>query len=318
MEQDIINFFGESIDNDSVKKILVDLNTLNRPALPSDDSYAYYDWVLVRKKGIELGFVDSEFHHAHPRGTWRTGKLLFVQVYFYSGFGDIAQYKGCLPFGITWSDHRNDVLAKLSTYKNTIHQSDSDTWDVPDYRLTVNYSGKTHLVDRIFCRQMPEPFMSPNNIRYPSLQAITRAFGVPANGSQLKSLWEPYLNKEKLQEASEDGEIDLRESYGVTLFFSQSEIFPLFRAITLHRNRDSYAVGWRGDLPYFLDFDDSPYILFQKIKQTPVQQGDSDNTGHAVWHFTDYTLHVLYSRLDNRILRIKLIAPGAWKCLADI
>lgn len=35
-------------------------------------------------------------------------------------------------------------------------------------------------------------------------------------------------------------------------------------------------------------------------------------TGHAVWHFDDYTLPVLYSNLDNRLLRIKLIAPGTW------
>lgn len=56
---------------------------------------------------------------------------------------------------------------------------------------------------------------------------------------------------------------------------------------------------------------DSPTILFEKISSLPVQQSDSILTGHAVWHFDRYTLHVLYSNIDNRLLRIKLIARSA-------
>jgi len=315
---DLIRFFGEPSDGDSLKMIFSDLNTLNRPALPNDDLYVYYDWVLVRRKGIELGFVDSEFHRARPRGTWRTGKLLLMQVYFYSGFDNVVRYKEELPFGITWADRRHDVLAKLSAHEDTLHQSDSDTWDVPGYRLTVNYSKKTGFAERVFCRVMPVPFTPPKNIVYPSLQALSQAFGVSTNDPQLNILWENRLNKEKLQEVSEDGEVNFRESFGATLFFSESDASPIFRAITLHRNRDQDAVGWFGDLPFSLTFEDSPYTLFQKVRQAPVQQSNSGNTGHAVWHFSDYTLHILYSRIDNRLIRIKLIAPGVWKCLEDI
>ena len=44
-------------------------------------------------------------------------------------------------------------------------------------------------------------------------------------------------------------------------------------------------------MPQGLDFEDSPEILFQKIKDQPIQQSDSALTGHAVWRFDDYTLH---------------------------
>ncbi len=53
------------------------------------------------------------------------------------------------------------------------------------------------------------------------------------------------------------------------------------------------------------------------LQIAPVQQADFVNTGHAAWHFDDHTLHVLYRRIDNRLLRVKLLAPRVWKCVDD-
>lgn len=119
------------------------------------------------------------------------------------------------------------------------------------------------------------------------------------------------------QAVQEDGELDLLRSYGATLAFAAGSAGPVFRSITLHRNRDMESAGWDGGLPCNLSFEDSPETLFKKIPLQPVQQSDSALTGHAVWHVDGYTLHILYSNLDNRLLRVKLIAPGTWKCVDE-
>ncbi|WP_157669610.1 hypothetical protein, partial [Chitinibacter sp. GC72] len=153
---------------------------------------------------------------------------------------------------------------------------------------------------------------------FPALHDLLAAFAAQIDAPEFTALWDGELDKEKRQEAVEDGEIDFTASFGATISLAgDGNTIPVFRAITLHRNRDTESAGWAGELPLALNFDDSPEILFNKIKQPPVQQSDTALTGHAVWHFADYTLHVLYSNLDNRLLRIKLIAPGTWKCMED-
>ena len=319
---DFLAYFGKPVDDPSVGTLFERLNTLNRPALPDDDRYVYYDWVLVRRKGVELGFVDSAYHLAQPRGLWRTGKLLLVQFYFYSGFDNVARYEGELPFGLTWADRRDNVRAKLMKFNETLHQSsDSDAWDVPGYRLTVNYStGKNQTVDRLFCQQMPRPLVSNEKVSWPDLQSVCQLFGADVNEPAFAALWKTQWNEARRQEAREDEEIDFCESFGATLKFANSTTATLFRSITLHRNRDMDSVGWSGQLPQQLSFEDSPQVLFKKISQKPVQHDDSSSSfvGHAVWHFKEYTLHVLYSRIDNRLLRIQMMAPGTWKSINDV
>lgn len=84
---------------------------------------------------------------------------------------------------------------------------------------------------------------------------------------------------------------------------------PLLRSATFHRQRDQDGLGWDGELPAGLDFEDSPEDLFRKLNAAPVQQADSALTGHGVWQLGDYTLHVLYSNVDNRLIRVKVSVP---------
>jgi hypothetical protein len=313
----ITDLFGQPATSETIERTFSLLNTLRRPSLPDDDSHVFHDWVLVRKKGAELGFVDSEYQRAGHRGLWGKGELLLSQVYFYAGFDDVARYSGDLPFGVAWTDNRQQVIAKLAPFEATRRAYTTDTWDVPGYRLTVDYAGADQHPDRVLCRQLPLPLPHPADISWPTLDVLVHNFGTAVNDPQFRALWGGQLDEEKLQEAVQEGQIDFRDNFGATLSLAASEGAPLFRAITLHRNRDSDSVGWGGAMPHGLGFEDSPSTLFAKIKPEPAQQADSVNTGHAVWHFDDHTLHVLYSRIDNRLLRVKLLAPGVWKCVDD-
>ena len=186
------------------------------------------------------------------------------------------------------------------------------------YRLGITYGDDGQRVDRLVCRVLPAPIARAATVSYPPLRSILDAFGRDVHDTRFAALWGSALSGERIRQASEDAGIDLTEDYGATLGFAGAGKMAGFRAITLHRNRDAESAGWAGELPGGLDFDDSPEMLFAKIGAQPVQHGDTALTGHAVWHFEDSTLHVLYSNLDNRLLRIKLIAPGTWKCVEDV
>lgn len=316
--KDILAALGLALSSETIEALFASLSTLNRPALPEDDRFVFHDWVLVRRKGLELGFADSEYQSAANRLSWGYGQLLLTQVYFYSGFDDIQPFKGELPFSLDFNDSRDAARAKLAEFEATRHSYLNDAWDVDGYRLSVTYKQNGTGIDRIACRVLAAPILRKGEVIYPALDFLVSAFGATVRSPEFLTLWQNSLTDDAFLAAREDGEIDMTQTYGATLAFAESGAGPLFRSITMHRNRDMESLGWGGALPQGLDFEDSPEILFKKIVAQPVQHSDSALTGHAVWHFDGYTLHVLYSNLDNRLLRIKLIAPGTWKCVEDI
>jgi hypothetical protein len=306
---EIIALFGKASNSPELNALFSELNTLNRPSLPDDDKFVYHDWVLVRRKGVELGFSDSEYDKASPRIHWGHGKLLLTQVYFYSGFEDIKPFIGELPCGLNFADNRERVREKLIAYEATRHSYLTDTWDVSEggYRLNVTYNEEGKSINRMACFVLEAPIQQTHTITFPPLVSITNAFGTDIHSPEFRALWQDFLSHSKMQEAIEEGTVDFTESYGVTLGLTKKNIFT---SIILHSNRNEESVEWQGDMPHNLRFDDSPEVLFLKMKQPPTQQSDSVLTGYAVWSFPNYTLRILYSNLYNRILRIKLISPS--------
>lgn len=313
----ITDLFGRTVADAKVQDLFAALGTQNRPALPSDDKFVYHDWVLVRRKGVELGFADSQYQTAAPRAKWRHGKLMLTQAYFYAGLDEVRPYGGSLPFGLVFSDNRQSARQKLARFEATRHSYLSDTWDVDGYRLHVHYAGDTPVhIKRVVCRMLAQPLPVPHNVVWPPLDQLIAALGEAINAPVFTALWGPHLVARHVQEARKRGEIDFTETFGATLALTDGDdTFPLLRSITLHRNRDMEAVGWQGTLPLNLNFDDSPEVLFGKMPTQALEQVDGELTGYAVWAFADHTLHVLYSNLDNRILRIELFAPGVWQAM---
>jgi hypothetical protein len=301
----------------AIEGIFQALETLSRPQLPEDEEFIYHDWVLVRHQGVELGFADSEYQAAAPRFRWGHGQLLLTQIYFYAAFNDVAAYAGELPFELNWSDDRDRVRLKLGAFEATRHSFRTDTWDVGGYRLTVTYADGFKSIDRMVCRVLAQPIPAKSVFTLPALKAITSVFGSSVQSNEFTQLWGSALDPGAIDQAKDGGEVNWTSTIGATLAFAYSGGGTLFRAITLHRNRDLESAGWTGPLPAGLNFDDSPEQLFSKIRLKPVQQADLTHTGHAVWHFDDCTMHVLYSNLDNRLLRVKLMAPGTWRCMED-
>jgi len=297
-----------------IENIFDGLNTYNRPSLPDEDD-GFYDWLLVRSKGVELGFTESNYYYSKDEWDWGRGELILTQAYFYSASEGIKEYTGKLPFNLLFSDDKESAREKLKHYEPSRHSFITDVWDIGNYRLTISYREKEG-IDTVICRSLPLPISVENNT-VPDVQKIISCFGCEVADHDFRLLWAGSLDKESIAEAKEDGSIDFTKSFGATLNFSKTRKGPLLTSITLHRNRDLESMGWSGELPNQLDFEDSPEALFQKIPEKPIKQSDSQLTGFAVWNFDGYTLHVLYSNIDNRLIRVALIAPGVWKSIDE-
>lgn len=315
----LIDDFGVAAGSPQMEEIFRQLNTLNRPQLPEDDSCTFYDWVLVRRRGVELGFAEENYFFGKEKKFWGTGRLLFVQAYYYAGFDDVQRCTMALPYGLNWEDSREQVRARMSDVAPTLHSGPvSDTWDVPNNcRMTVTYGGSPERAERMVYQQVPVNFQPSSQVTPPELNRIGAHLGRPVTEPDWRALWLPWLDSSAIRQGIVDGQIDLADSFGVTLHVEPDNGVPLLRAVSLHGNRDANAVEWRGRLPFGLDFEDSPDILSQKIPAKAVSTSHGNITGHAVWNFPDYTLHVLYCCVDNRLLRVKLIAPGTWKPVRD-
>lgn len=317
----ILRNFGRSANSPELESLFSELNTLHRPSLPDDEEDVYHDWVLVRRKGIELGFADSEYHTGAEKRRWGYGELLLTQVYFYAAFDDVQSYTGELPYGLTFADSRTVAREKLNAFEATRHSYRTDTWDVEGYRLTITYRDDYQSIYRMACYVLSAPLKPDRVYAPPSLASIQQNFGLSVNDNHLQSLWDSAFGVEQVEEVLEDREADLTGSLGVELYFANLQELKLtravnkglvFSAIKFFRSRDRESVGWLGGLPHGLSFDNSPEQLLAKLP-APVKHSDSTLTGHALWHFADHSLHVLYSNFDNRLLRINLMAPGYWK-----
>src|SRR5574343_1315283 len=256
----ITSLFGLTASSPEIEQLFLSLNTFNRPSIPEDEEFVYHDWVLVRRKGLELGFAYSEYHSAAPRHRWGLGKLLLTQVYFYSGFNDIQPFTGELPYGMEFNDSPDSVRKKLAAFESTRHSYRNDTWDVDGYRLSVTYTENRNRIDRVACRQLATPIPRQAMVTWPELSSLVSVFGYKINDPAFLALWGNILDAESIQAALEDNEIDFTQTFGATVSLAGG----MFRSILLHRNRDTESAGWDGELPLGLNFADSPDVLFAK------------------------------------------------------
>jgi hypothetical protein len=314
---DVILLFGKSVDDPEMVSLMQEkLGTLNRPQ-PDYENEDYYDWVMVRRKGVELGFGDTDYHEGADDALWGKGELRLYQAYFYTAFNDVSIFQGELPLGLDFKDSRDAARKKMSRYESTRHSFITDTWDTERFRLNIRYTENHRSIERMACYQEFAPIIRKFSLDFPSLQQIVDALGADVRDPLFTGLWRREDNEEIQELVLSEGmrSAFLNRSYGVRLNFAGDQDEKQFYAITLLGHRQIESVNWEGELPFGLDFEDSPETLFQKMKKKPDERSEDmeDNTDYAVWHFPKCTLFVGYSHRDNRILRIKLYAPGIWE-----
>jgi hypothetical protein len=312
-----LHYLGLRADSQEIENLLTSMNTMKRPALDVEDveEQVFADWVLIRRKGIEFGFTDSAHHFAESSSRWGNGPLILTQLYFYRAIDNVASYTGSLPFGLELDDSREKVRQKMSRYASTLHAHINDTWDTEKYRISVVYTQEEQeKIDRMAVILMGKPLPKDASITLPRLAQLIELLGAPVNSSEFRSVFENAVTKTPLKSQIKHGELNLRRLSGMDVQFAGSSISTAsVTSIAFYGNRHNDTVEWAGELPHGLTFEDSPSVMQKKIGLPPVTGSDNIMTGYAVWNFPDYTLHVLYSNVYNRPLKISIVAPGIRK-----
>ena len=323
---DLLSLIGLPAHADMVQASLNTLAHRMQPELDPDDDDSLVDWVTVNELGLEYGFEDEAYLYALDPALRRVGPLVLSQLYFYGETPNTMPFPFPLPFGLKFADDRNAVRHKLAPYEATRRSYIRDAWMARGFWITVAYRGDPGTVESVFCHlpYTPWPPLPTDAARIAEFtpEVFAEMFGRRWSNVDLMTRFAPLGFEDKLPEARSEGVADLKLRHGLELSFAPSRQVPAadqrrpdvlaFAEATLYASRELDAREWAGPLPRGLTFADTQTDLMEKIGVEPAEHEDDQLSGLAVWHFEQYTLAVLYSNLENRLLRVTIKAPGYW------
>ncbi|MEN5203184.1 hypothetical protein ABE473_01800 [Stenotrophomonas sp. TWI700] len=324
-----VSILNIGTDSPTIEHMLDTLETCRRPRITRNDDRKWFDWLLIRRKGIELGFVNKSYFEATPEYGWGRGPSLIFQVYLYtSNFNDnpeILAYPGRLPHDLKFTDSRAQAQKKLSNYSR--HESQqTDCWHTENYRLHIRYTPSKTLIESLTLSLPLHPF--PEEGRIPcniSCQDWMNLFGANIDSEVINKAVSPLNIRQRMLDSDDEREADFTFESGFEMSFedniksrrtnNQNKQDLVLAAVKFFRARNREARQWTGELPYGLSFSDSPLKALEKIKTPPTIIEESRLTGHFLWHFATHSLHILYSTFDNQLMRITLMTPNYWTTL---
>jgi hypothetical protein len=322
----LLALLGMPVEEPAVKACLAFVARDMRPELDPDDPDDYIDWITLNDIGLELGFEDEAYLCAWEESMRRTGRSLLTQLYFHADTSQTQAFPYQLPFGLTFADDRRQVRAKLNGFDDARRSYIHDAWKLPAFDLTVIYAANG-LLESISCRLRCSPWPASSadeaDALLPGPEHFVRLFGLRWSSARLRLGLAMFGFDSRVAEVRSEHVADLRLTHGLELYFAPSGMLsktnqrlpqsPAFAAVQYLSEREFDARQWRGALPFGLNFADTQADLRRKIGCAPAEQTDAELCGLAVWHFPTYTLSVLYSNLENHLLRLTLMTPEYWR-----
>jgi len=323
--QHLLALLGRYNTDAVVEAALRHYGVRNRPAVEIDPDDAdgpvveTQSWVKNSRAGIEFGFDDEAAWIGLDKTEFGKRPMVLTQIYMYGQHDGVRPYQEPLPLGLQLSDDRLIVRKKLAVLEPTRHSHVRDTWDTPDFRITVSYARGDQCIAFVLC-MLREPPLPP--LRYalapaPPVDSLLQLLDRPLGDSTVQQAFFPLGLQNQLDEIRESSQADLRIPYGLMLYFADPSLRKpgrvedfVLSAMMFLQERELDGRGWPGDLPYGIAFDDSPEMVARKVGRPPDAQHDQDFTGVATWHEPILTLRVVYSTMDNRAYRVSAVAPG--------
>lgn len=323
--------FGRLSTDPGVEAMFVELGIKRRPKL-ADPPRSPYDAILkISPRGMLLCFTERNYwENMPPRLHGRGSELVFRNIALTSGVpGDMLGYEGKLPFGLAWSDTREQVRTKMAEFGHAgrLHAYKRDAWWLRDYHLRVTYQPgdmnrreEPGLFDISLGILLPATSPLPAVPHYPSPADIVALFGASIRSQAFRDAFRDF-DPDDLAEAIDDEAIDRKREFGFELYFDPKQRAadgtPGFAGIDLTRDRLGDSREWRGVLPFGLHFDDTPAVLPQKVGVEPNQWQESHTWGVARWYLPEQLLWINFDTLDNRLESVALMAPGYRRDLLD-
>jgi hypothetical protein len=288
-----------------------------RPALDEDDSESMTDWFPVLDLGIEFGFKDEAYLKGWDPRLRRKEQLIFFEVIYYGQHPRMASFQGELPFELEWTDSRAATQKKMGRLQRPLRSYVRDVWESHGYRLVISYTlDESAIADVIvYIPDAPWQAVLDSVPQLPSLTSITSLFGKSPYAQDFERIFRPFGVMYHLDELDIGHIIDVREEFGFELHFSESLLTASAGAVRVlvgimfYRERDMDARQWQGELPFGIEWGDAPPVILAKVDNVPTKQFEDNMSGSMSWHFTELSLHVMYSMLDNLPYRITLSQP---------
>ena len=316
----LLQLLGLPLEDPGVQACLVQVARGLQPELDPDDEDMGVDWVTLNEIGLEFGFEDTAFLRALDEELRRQRGLTLSQLYFYGEADRMHAFPWALPFGLTFSDDRDAVRAKLAAYEATRRSYLRDAWQLPGFKLTIAYDTERQLLESIYCQvpHAPWPPIGATPVLDPD--AFRALFGLRWSNTGLRQVLAPFGYDQQLGEVRDEHVADFRRLCGIEVEFAEGRSLAAadrrypnalaVGAVVYYAERETDARGWTGPLPFGLSFDDTQETLLAKVGAPPSHQADEVLSGTVTWHFEDTSLRVLYSNLENRPLRITYAARG--------
>lgn len=320
----LIELIGLYANDEPVQDSLLKLARGKQPELDPEDESSLVDWVTVNELGLEYGFEDEAYVRALDPELRRSGPLILSQLYFYGDTPATRPFPFDLPFGLNLNDTAITVRNKFSQFEDLRRSYQRDAWRLPNYNVTVAYGKASGLVQSVFCYLPYKAWPAlPDEEKLVSAftpELFISLFGRRWSNATLMEQLAPLGYDEKLAQIRVEHAADLRTEHGIEFLFAPSKSvraadqrYPRalsFAGVVFYANRELDARQWAGILPNGLSFSDTQNDLISKVNINPDVHDDENLSGQIVWHFDQYTLSVIYSNLENRPLRVYLLASG--------
>lgn len=322
--QALVNLLGLPSTDIRVEDALRAYGVLRRPELTIDPTDAdgpivkSQDWVGNLSAGIEFGFQEEGAYMGLDQFDRGVGPMVLTEIYFYGARPGIHPYPYSLPFGLAITNGRDAARDRLDTLLPGRRSYVRDTWDTPTFRMTASYANDGASIDFLVCMlrtEPPEPFEAVT-APLPSITTLARLLGKRMNDPALRQVLVPLGLDRQTLDSSNEQIVDFRRTYGFRLTCRKassanrsSAATLVLHGIELIRAGELESRGWHGELPRGIVFDDSPEAAITKIGHQPNQQFDQDFVGQAFWALEQLGLLIVYSTMENIILRVALFTP---------
>lgn len=321
---DLLSLLGRYNTDPLVEAALAHYAVRNRPEVEIDDEDAdgpvveTQAWVKNSRAGIEFGFQDEAAWIGLDETQFGKRPMVLIQVYLYGRHEGVRPYQEQLPFGLLLSDDKATVRKKLVQFESTRHSYICDTWDTPEFRLTVGYADDETCIEAVICilREPPLPALGYALQPAPALGTIVGLFGRALDDPAVQSAFDPLGLRARIDEIKDTGEAYFQHPFGFALEFSLPDGTPnpgahdiLLSGVTFYDDREQGARRWLGDLPYGIRFGDSMETVVQKLGRPPDSEHYDLISGRALWIEPALTVNVFYDTTENRTLRVTALAP---------
>jgi hypothetical protein len=182
----------------------------------------------------------------------------------------------------------------------------SDAWHIGDHlggqRWTLSYRSGAPEIAVLLVRAPASPWQRRERLApRVTVEQWTGLFGASLDDRRFRKAMSPLDVQGQAGTQDDVDEVAFIREAGIQLYFDTARCF---RGVRFFAERELDARGYGGSLPRGLRFDDDPETLFRKLARKPAEQDEDRISGHALWRLPEATLHVLYSTVDNTLLRV--------------